>query len=71
MSTRDEFRARCNPQHLGITDVMLGAGRLEPGMLRVNRRGQRGAATWSRVQCWLLLASVGTAVILLLIANVR
>lgn len=67
MITRTEFRARCNPKDLRITDVMLGAGRIEPGMLLVNQRRQRGAAKWSRLQCWLLLASVGTAVILLLI----
>lgn len=71
MITRDEFRARCNPKDLRITDVMLGQGRIAPGMLLVNQRRQRGAAKWSRLQCWLLLAAIGVAVMLLLAVNTK
>ena len=71
MTSRAEIRARCNPNNLSITDVMLGEGRLEPGMLLINQRRTRGAARWSRMQCCLLLAAVGAAVILLLVVSIR
>ncbi len=71
MTTRAEMRARCNPGNLSITDVMLGEGMLEPGMLLINQRRKRGAARWSRMQCWLLLAAVGAAVTLLLFVSTR
>jgi hypothetical protein len=63
MNTHQDYRARLNPQDLRISDVILGKGRIDPGMLLVNRRRRRGAATWSRTQCWLLLQAVMAVVI--------
>jgi len=69
MTPQDELRARLNPHRQSLTDVMADGFYIDPGWLKL--LAPRGAGTWSRRTCWLVLAGCGAGIGVLVWAGGR